>query len=290
MAGRFAPSPTGELHVGNLRTALAAWGSCAARGEEFLVRMEDLDRITSSPQWASDQLAALSAVGITWVGKPMVQSERFHMYHDAIAALDARGLVYECFCTRREIAEAAAAPHGGPVLYPGTCRDLSESERALKRAERVGALRLRSGGGNETFIDAVHGEVIAPVDDVVLRRNDGVPAYNVAVVVDDAAQGITEVVRGADLLQVTASQIRLQKLLGLPPVQYAHVPLVVTAAGERLAKRDLGITLPQLAAMGVSAAEVRDVLWASLGQTEQPFSWDAVPREPWVSAWSHGQS
>ena len=162
--------------------------------------------------------------------------------------------------------------------------------RALKRAERVGALRLRSGGGNETFIDAVHGEVTAPVDDVVLRRNDGVPAYNVAVVVDDAAQGITEVVRGADLLQVTASQIRLQKLLGLPPVQYAHVPLVVTAAGERLAKRDLGITLPQLAAMGVCAAEVRDVLWASLGQTDQPFSWDAVPREPWVSAWSHGQS
>jgi glutamyl-tRNA synthetase len=127
----------------------------------------------------------------------------------------------------------------------------------------------------------------------VLRRNDGVPAYNVAVVVDDAVQGITEVVRGADLLQITASHIRLQKLLGLPVVQYAHVPLVVNANGDRLAKRDQGITLPQLAAMGVSAPEVRNVLWASLGQDgreAQEFSWDAVSREPWVSPWSNGKS
>jgi glutamyl-tRNA synthetase len=293
VTGRFAPSPTGELHVGNLRTALAAWASCAARGEDFLVRMEDLDRVTSSPEWASNQLQSLAAIGITWMGEPVVQSERFALYNDAIAQLHAQNLVYECFCTRREIAEAAAAPHGGPVLYPGICADLTDAERATKRQERTGALRVRSGGGTETFTDRVHEEITAPVDDVVLRRNDGVPAYNVAVVVDDAVQGITEVVRGADLLQITASQIRLQKLLGLPAVHYAHIPLVVNADGDRLAKRDKGITLPQLATLGVSASEVRNVLWASLGQDGrevQQFSWDAVSREPWVSPWSNGKS
>ena len=283
MTGRFAPSPTGQLHVGNLRTALAAWGSCVARDDEFLVRMEDLDRVTSSPEWAVAQLGDLSAMGIAWVGEPVVQSERFDMYNDAIERLASKGLVYECFCTRREIAEAAAAPHGGPVLYPGTCRDLSESERAVLLKTKRGALRLCSGGGVETFTDVVHGVVSGDVDDVVLRRNDGVPAYNVAVVVDDAVQGITEVVRGADLLAVTASQIRLQKLLGLPTPTYAHVPLVLGDDGERLAKRHKGTTLADLLANGVSAADVVRVLWRSLGQREgDAFDWNAVPMEPWV--------
>jgi glutamyl-tRNA synthetase len=283
MTGRFAPSPTGVLHVGNLRTALAAWGSCVVKGEQFLVRMEDLDRVTSSPEWAVAQLADLSAMGIAWVGEPLVQSERFDLYNDAIERLASKGLVYECFCTRREIAEAAAAPHGGPVLYPGTCRDLSESERAVLRETKRGALRLRSGGGVETFTDVVHGVVSGDVDDVVLRRNDGVPAYNVAVVVDDAAQGITEVVRGADLLAVTASQIRLQKLLGVATPVYAHVPLVLGDDGERLAKRHQGTTLADLAATGVSAAEVAQMLWRSLGQREgEVFDWSAVPKEPWI--------
>ena len=283
MTGRFAPSPTGVLHVGNLRTALAAWGSCVARGDEFLVRMEDLDRVTSSPEWAAAQLQDLRAVEMTWVGEPVVQSERFDLYNDAIEKLASQGLVYECFCTRREIAEAAAAPHGGPVLYPGTCRDLSEGERAVLRETKRGALRLRSGGGAETFTDKVYGGVSGEADDVVLRRNDGVPAYNVAVVVDDAAQGITEVVRGADLLSVTASQIRLQKLLGLTTPTYAHVPLVLGDDGERLAKRHRGTTLADLLATGVSAADVVRVLWHSLGQHEaEVFDWNAVPKEPWV--------
>jgi glutamyl-tRNA synthetase len=269
--------------VGNLRTALAAWASCVAKGEQFLVRMEDLDRVTSSPEWAMAQLDDLSSMGIAWVGEPVVQSERFDLYNDAIAELESQGLVYECFCTRREIAEAAAAPHGGPVLYPGTCRDLSESERAELRDTKRGALRLRSGGGVEIFTDVVHGVVSGDVDDVVLRRNDGVPAYNVAVVVDDAAQGITEVVRGADLLAVTASQIRLQKLLGIATPVYAHVPLVLGDDGERLAKRHQGTTLADLAATGVSAAEVAQVLWRSLGQREgEVFDWSAVPKEPWI--------
>ena len=283
MTGRFAPSPTGQLHVGNLRTALAAWASCVAKGEQFLVRMEDLDRVTSSPEWAVAQLRDIRAMGIAWVGEPVVQSKRFDMYNDAIVQLELQDMVYECFCTRREIAEAAAAPHGGPVLYPGICRDLGESERAVLRQTKRGALRLRSGGGVETFTDVVHGVVSGDVDDVVLRRNDGVPAYNVAVVVDDAAQGITEVVRGADLLAVTASQIRLQKLLGIATPVYAHVPLVLGNDGERLAKRHQGTTLADLAATGVSAAEVAQVLWRSLGQREgEVFDWSAVPKEPWI--------
>ena len=283
MTGRFAPSPTGQLHVGNLRTALAAWASCVAKDEQFLVRMEDLDRVTSSPEWAIAQLGDLSAMGITWLGEPVVQSERFDMYNDAIAQLESQGLVYECFCTRREIADAAAAPHGGSVLYPGTCRDVSESERLMLRDTKRGALRLRSGGGVETFTDVVHGVVSGDVDDVVLRRNDGVPAYNVAVVVDDAAQGITEVVRGADLLAVTASQIRLQKIFGIATPMYAHVPLVLGDDGERLAKRHQGTTLADVAAIGVSAAEVVRVLWRSLGQREgEVFDWNAVPKEPWI--------
>ena len=283
MTGRFAPSPTGVLHVGNLRTALAAWGSCVARGADFLVRLEDLDRVTSSPEWAAAQLQDLRAVGISWVGEPVVQSERFDVYNEAIERLASQGLVYECFCTRREIAEAAAAPHGGPVLYPGTCRDLSEGERKVLRENKHGALRLRSGGSVEMFVDMVHGEVSGDADDVVLRRNDGVPAYNMAVVVDDAEQGITEVVRGADLLSVTASQIRLQKLLGLPTLTYAHVPLVLGDDGERLAKRHKGTTLADLMADAVSAADVVRILWRSLGQREsEVFDWSAVPLEPWV--------
>lgn len=283
MTGRFAPSPTGQLHVGNLRTALAAWASCAATGEQFLVRMEDLDRVTSSTEWAEAQMRDLSAMGIAWAGEPVVQSHRFDLYEEAIGRLESQGLVYECFCTRRDIAEAAEAPHGGPVLYPGTCSDLSESERAVFRETKRGALRLRSGGGIETFTDEVHGVIVGEVDDVVLRRNDCVPAYNLAVVVDDAVQGITEVVRGADLLAVTASQIRLQKLLGIATPVYAHVPLVLGADGERLAKRHKGTTLADLSVGGVSAAEVLQVLWRSLGQREgEVFNWSAVSAEPWV--------
>ncbi len=283
MTGRFAPSPTGALHVGNLRTAMAAWASCEARGEDFLVRLEDLDRLTSSPEKAMEQLRDLGKIGVRWVGEPVMQSERFNLYNDAISMLEVQGLTYECFCTRREIVEAATAPHGKSALYPGTCRNLSEYRRNELRANRPGALRLRSGSGSESVTDAVHGLVESQVDDVVLRRNDGVPAYNLAVVVDDGLQGVTEVVRGADLLQVTASQIRLQKLLGLSTPAYAHVPLVLGDDGERLAKRHKGTTLEELLKGGVSASDVVRVLWRSLGQSEGArFNWTAVPLEPWV--------
>lgn len=290
MIGRFAPSPTGPLHLGNLRTALAAFASVREGGGTFLIRFEDLDMHNANMANAQQQLDDLASLGITADEPPVVQSERFDMYHEAIQRLTDLGLTYECFCSRKEILEAAQAPHGGQVMYPGTCRDLTEAEQGERRAVRPGALRLRASGTRETFTDLIHGEVSGDVDDVVLRRNDGVPSYNIAVVVDDALQGVTEVVRGDDLLEVTANQVHIQKLLGYSTPVYAHVPLVVGEDGERLAKRHGAVTLADLATQGISAEQVRDLLWASLGQTGDSFSWDAVPRQPWVAPLTHGKS
>jgi glutamyl-tRNA synthetase len=247
VTGRFAPSPTGPLHVGNLRTALAAWLLARHDGSAFIVRIEDLDLVNASRDAEVAQLAELAAIGLDWDGPVIRQQERFDRYHAAIATLDAAGLTYECFCTRREIREAATAPHGGEVAYPGTCRDLTGAERAARREERPPALRLRTSGAPITVEDVLAGPFTAVPDDVVLRRNDGVPAYNLAVVVDDAAQGIDQVCRGDDLLSSSPRQALLQDLLGLPRVTYAHVPLVVGADGQRLAKRHGAVTLEDLA-------------------------------------------
>jgi glutamyl-tRNA synthetase len=290
MIGRFAPSPTGALHLGNLRTAVAAYASMQASSGTFLIRFEDLDRHNANMANAQQQLDDLTAIGVVASEIPVVQSERFALYHDAIARLTDAGHTYECFCTRKEVLEAAQAPHGGQVMYPGTCRDLTEAEREQRRGSRPGALRLRAHGATQSFSDHIHGTVTGIVDDVVLRRNDGVPSYNIAVVVDDALQGVTEVVRGDDLLEVTANQVHLQTLLGYSTPVYGHVPLAVGDDGERLAKRHGAVTLADLAAQGISAVQVRDMLWASLGQSGDAFSWDAVPRQPWVPPLTHGKS
>jgi glutamyl-tRNA synthetase len=263
VTGRFAPSPTGPLHVGNLRTALLAWLLARANDETFLVRMEDLDRVTSSVEHEQRQLAELAAIGLDWDGPVVRQSERFDRYHAAIEDLTARGLTYECYCTRKEIREAAQAPHGPDLAYPGTCRDLTAAQRAERRRERPAALRLRAPGEAITVEDGLAGSYTAVPDDVVLRRNDGVPAYNLAVVVDDAAQGVSTVVRGDDLLSSTPRQVLLQQLLGLPTPSYVHVPLVVGADGERLAKRHGAVTLEDLP--GVPVERVVGALGASLG-------------------------
>ena len=265
MTGRFAPSPTGPLHVGNLRTALLAWLVARAAGASFLVRMEDLDRVTSSPDHEARQLADLAGLGLDWDGAVVRQSERFDRYGAAIDELTARGLTYECFCTRREIREAASAPHGPELRYPGTCRDLTAAERAARRRGRPAAIRLRAPGDEVVVVDRLAGRHAAVPDDVVLRRNDGVPAYNLAVVVDDAAQGVTEVVRGDDLLASTPRQVLLQRLLGLPSPTYVHVPLVVGADHERLAKRHGAVTLEDLADRGVAPERVVGALAISLG-------------------------
>jgi glutamyl-tRNA synthetase len=296
MRGRFAPSPTGELHLGNLRTALVAWLAARAAGGGFIIRMEDLDPVTSSPEHAARQLAHLAAIGVDHDGDVVFQSTRFDLYRAAIARLAAADLVYRCYCTRREIREAAAAPHGDALAdgaYPGTCRELTEAQRAgFEREGRRSAMRLRTDGESYTVGDRIAGTYTGVVDDVVLQRADGVPAYNIAVVVDDHLQGVTQVVRGDDLLSSTPRQVHLHHLLGFAVPEYAHVPLVLGPDGVRLAKRHGAVTLDQLAAQGVTPGEVVARLGASLGLCsvdEQVaavdllprFGFDRLTREPW---------
>lgn len=304
MRGRFAPSPTGPLHVGNLRTALVAFLSAAHQHGELIVRMEDLDPVTSSLPNERVQLADLRLLGVQIDGAVTRQSERFDLYRSAIAKIAARGLVYECFCTRREIRDAASAPNGGHLpdgAYPGTCRELSILQRrTFEREGRGAALRLRTNGETYAFDDRVAGRYAGGVDDVVLQRNDGVPAYNLAVVVDDSLQDVTEVVRGDDLLSSTPRQLHLQRLLGFSAPAYAHVPLVVGADGVRLAKRHGAVTLADLSDRGTPVEQVLEMLAESLGlqnsggwraerstrvmvaELAGRFSWTLIPREPWT--------
>jgi glutamyl-tRNA synthetase len=289
--GRFAPSPTGVLHVGNLRTALAAWVSATSAGGEMLVRIEDLDRANSSLENEKRQLADLARIGIEFSRSTWRQSGRFAEYDAVIDDLTARDLTYPCFCSRREIREAASAQHG-PLpegAYPGTCRGLTSREIDERLASgRPSAVRLRTDGEVYSFEDRVAGEVTGIVDDFVLRRNDGVPAYNLAVVVDDAAQGIDEVVRGDDLLLSTPRHRHLQTLLGHESPVYAHVPLVLGGDGERLAKRHGAVTLDDLVGLGETERSVVAVLLESLGLPPDPaaavteFAWSRVPRTPWT--------
>ncbi|MGZ4723091.1 MAG: tRNA glutamyl-Q(34) synthetase GluQRS [Ilumatobacteraceae bacterium] len=295
MRGRFAPSPTGPLHLGNLRTALVAWLWARRNGGGFVVRMEDLDRVTSSAEHEAGQLAALRSIGLDWDGDVVRQSDRFALYRAAIDRLREQGLVYECYCTRSEIRQSARAPQGDDAdgVYPGTCRLLTNEQRLAKEsAGRRPALRLLSEGAAIAFDDLLAGPQVGRVDDVVLQRNDGVPAYNLAVVVDDAAQGVTDVVRGDDLLATTSRQIELHRLLGLPVPRYAHVPLVLAPDGTRLAKRHGAVTLDDLAARGASPGDVCARLAASLGidtggqavmagDLLDRFAPELMPRAPW---------
>lgn len=293
--GRFAPSPTGELHLGNLRTALLAWLFARSAGGHFLLRVEDLDQKVADPEHEAAQLADLAALGLDWDGEVVRQSERFDRYHTAIDRLAAAGLTYECTCTRREIREAASAQHGEAPegAYPGTCLRLTAAERAERAADgRPAAIRLRSQVTELELVDRLSGPYTGVVDDVVLRRNDGVPAYNLAVVVDDADQGVTEVVRGDDLLPSTPRQLHLADLLGLDRPTHAHVPLVLGPDGERMAKRHGAVTLADRMALGETAGRVRSMLATSLGLAEVDeevtleeilgrFDPDRLPREPW---------
>lgn len=262
-AGRFAPSPSGDLHLGSLRTALLAWLFARSRDRRFVLRVEDLDRVR--PGAEQRQLADLAALGLDWDGEVVRQSQRRDLYDTAVRRLRDAGLTYECYCTRREIREAATAPHALPGAYPGTCRELTDSERAERRAGRPAALRLRADRPAYSVDDDLHGRYTGPVDDVVLVRNDGVHAYNLAVVVDDADQGVDQVVRGDDLLSSAPRQAYLASLLGLSVPAYAHVPLAVNADGQRLAKRDGAVTMADLAADGHGPADVLARIASSLG-------------------------
>ncbi|MDX6536391.1 MAG: glutamyl-tRNA synthetase [Gaiellales bacterium] len=236
--GRYAPSPTGDLHLGNARTALLAWLWERHAGGRFLLRFEDLDAARVRPGCAQEQAGSLAWLGLDWDGEPVWQSQRIALYAAALETLRQRGALYECFCSRADVRRAASAPHGpdGP-LYSGRCRELDDRERAEQRSlGRTASLRVRLDG---------------PSGDIVVRRGDGVIAYQLAVVVDDADQGVTRVVRGADLEDSTGRQLELYRLLSLEPVpRYAHVPLLLGADGERLAKRHGAVGLAELRAQG----------------------------------------
>ena len=295
VTGRFAPSPTGPLHIGNLRTALIAWLSAHQSGDELLLRIEDLDRLNSRPEHEARQIAELHTLGIDFDSNITRQSERFAKYEAIIEGLRERGLVYPCYCTRREILEAVHAPHGPAIegAYRGTCRNLNSSERRDREsAGRRPAWRLRTEHEQYIVDDLVAGPTLTIVDDMVLQRNDGVPAYNLAVVVDDAEQGVTQIVRGDDLLAGTGRHRHLQRLLGYPTPRYAHVPLVLGGDGERLAKRHGAVTLEALGQRGIEVGAVLGELARSIGlEVDEPtcaaellasFDLDLMPRAPWT--------
>ncbi len=296
-AGRFAPSPSGVLHVGNLRTGLLAWLFARSAGDRFVLRIEDLDPQRSRAEHERSQRADLGAIGLDWDGEPVRQSERTELYREALARLDGDGRVYPCWCTRAEIRAAAEAPHG-PLpegAYPGTCRRLTAAQRSEREriAGRPPTLRLDARGERIAFDDRLHGEVAGAVDDFVLWRWDDTPAYNLAVVVDDDDQRIEEVVRGDDLIDSTPRQLLLHRLLDLTASAYAHVPLVLGPDRARLAKRHGAVTLADRAARGETAADAVAWMAASLGLAaagERVSAADlvdrfdplALPREPTV--------
>jgi glutamyl-tRNA synthetase len=282
--GRFAPSPTGDLPLGNARTALLAWASARSQGGAFVLRIEDLDRPRTVAHASEGNMAELRWLGIDWdegpdVGGPHApyrQSEREAHYALALERLAAAGMLAECFLSRKDIALAASAPHGpaGPVYGP---RERAESERLAprRRAEgRAPSLRFRPPDVALTVVDALRGarvvDAAREVGDVVVRRADGLYAYALAVVVDDAAMAIDEVVRGDDLLDATAAQVLLARALGHAPPAYLHVPLLLDAAGARLAKRSGGGTLRALMEGGADAARLRGALLAGAGLLDRP--------------------
>jgi glutamyl-queuosine tRNA(Asp) synthetase len=290
VVGRFAPSPSGRMHLGNARTALLAWLDARARGGRILLRVEDLDRDRCRPELADAVRRDLDWLGLGWDAETPPQSTRDETYAAAIARLDARGLLYRCTCTRRDLA-AASAPHGSVRRYPGTCRDAGHPAGVRS------ALRLRMPARAVAVTDRLLGGVTVDLadaaGDIVVRRADGLHGYQLAVVVDDAADGVTDVVRGDDLWPSTPAQAALQDLLGLTRPAYAHVPLVLDAGGERLAKRHAGATLASLREAGVPAARVVGGLAHTLGLAEADaavmpadlvagFSIEAIARAPAV--------
>ena len=256
--GRFAPSPTGPLHFGSLVAALASYLDAKAHDGKWLVRIEDIDETRCHSIHIADILRTLQAFGMQWDGEVEIQSTRKTLYANALQRLRARGLVYACTCSRKEIADSAVAGLEGPV-YPGTCRNMGINEVGT-------AIRVRTTNEKISFSDLLQGEIEQHIEqeigDFILKRRDGLFAYQLAVVIDDADQGITHVVRGADLLDSTARQIHLQHLLGYPTPQYLHIPVAVNALGQKLSKQTLAIAVPN----------TRDVLLSALqflGQTTQ---------------------
>ncbi|MHC1700624.1 MAG: tRNA glutamyl-Q(34) synthetase GluQRS [Humidesulfovibrio sp.] len=304
--GRLAPSPTGRMHLGNAWAFLLAWLAARVAGGEVVLRMEDIDPERSRPELAAEILRDLRWLGLDWdegpdVGGargPFEQSGRLASYAAALARLERAGRIYPCFCTRKELRSLASAPHAddGSPIYPGTCRDLAPDRReAFLRQGRRPALRLRCDDMPVAFDDLLAGpQRLSLTDcggDFAVRRSDGVFAYQLAVVLDDIAMGVTQVVRGDDILASTPRQIYLHRLLGAPIPRYAHLPLVLDHEGERLAKRHGSLTLAALRESGVSPRAVIGYLAWRAGLLEAPrpvapqalvagFDFALLPREP----------
>lgn len=262
---RYAPSPTGKMHLGHARSALVAWLQARHQGGRIVLRIEDLDPPRVRPKSAEAIQRDHEWLGLDWDEGPFFQSERYGLYEAALKRLQEQGSVYPCTCSRKEwLAAASSAPHigEGPPLYPGTCR------QGPTHPERRPAWRFAFDEA-ETFVDGIHGEVAAPtVSDFILKRSDGLWAYQLAVVVDDAAMGITEVIRGDDLLSSTAPQLALYDALGAPRPNFAHVPLVLGSDGVRLAKRHGAVGVSDYREAGVSREAILGMLGASLGLLE----------------------
>lgn len=291
--GRFAPSPTGDLHVGSALAALAAWASVRSGGGRFLVRIEDIDGPRVVPGASERQLNALRRLGLGWDGPVVRQSERGDLYDAALARLAASGRLFACRRSRRDLAGLASAPHGpdGPP-YPAEWRTPPLTPEALGLIQDA-AVRFRVAPDGVRFRDLVQGEVVenvaSAVGDMVLRRRDGVVAYQLAVVLDDIEQGVTEIVRGADLLGSTARQIQILDALGAPVPIYAHVPLLVSTAGDKLSKRDGALSVDALLDAGMTPDALIGWLAGVLGQEATSldalaasWNWTRVPCGPVV--------
>ena len=301
MVGRFAPSPSGRLHLGNLGCSLLAWLSARHAGGRVVLRIEDLDAARCPRSFADWIERDLDWLGLGWdeggsaggPHGPYYQSECAPIYDQAYARLEAAGLLYPCFCSRAAL-HAASAPHrsDGDVIYPGTCRDLTPAQQAEKRRAKAPAMRVRVPDETIAFADGhlgPYGENLArDCGDFVVRRGDGVYAYQLAVTVDDARMGVTQVVRGADLLSSTPRQLYLYRVLGLPAPAFYHCPLLLAPGGRRLSKRDGDDSLENLRAR-YTAPEIIGRLAYVYGLQPEPaparpedlissFAWDKIPK------------
>lgn len=295
--GRFAPSPSGRMHLGNIFSALVAWLSVRSQDGRMALRIEDLDPRCADPARAAQIIEDLHWLGLDWDEGPYYQHDRLEIYRQAQQRLESAGLIYPCFCSRAEL-HAASAPHAsdGTPIYAGTCKNLTPEQVEQKRRERPAALRLRvpevdDPTGAISFTDRVYGgrhEVLArDCGDFLIRRSDGVYAYQLVVVADDGEMGVTEVVRGCDLLGSVPRQIYLQRLLGYPTSSYAHVPMLVAPDGRRLSKREHDCDLGELKCIFTSPQQLvgklafisglaPDAQPRTADQLVETFSWDAI--------------
>ena len=294
VCGRFAPSPSGRMHLGNLWSSLLAWLAARSAGGRVVLRLEDLDPDRCTQAWCDQVMRDYEWLGLTWDNEPVYQSRRTELYHEAFAQLEGRGLLYPCYCTRAERL-AASAPHrsDGAAVYDGRCRRLSPQERDQLARTRRPAWRAAVPQEAISFDDRIQGpfaqNLARDCGDFILRRSDGVYAYQLAVVVDDGEMGVTQVVRGSDLLDSTPRQLWLQDQLGLPHPEYGHVPLLLSPSGKRLAKRDRDQELGALQER-YTARELAGMLAHLAGLIPEPapvtpeeliplFSWEKIPKE-----------